>query len=148
MSTTINVQHEDVTVNIDQYDLTLNVQSGGIVPVNIDTVLQAAEDISALRAITTDANGKAIYADNTTASGTVVVGIATTSALTGANVRVQTAGTLSDASWAWSNGLVWLGTNGALTQTAPTNGAYIVPVGRAYNSTTIIVDIDNSIQTV
>lgn len=148
MSTTINVQHEDVTVNIDQYDLTLNVQSGGIVPANIDTVLEAAQNISALRAITTDGNGKAVYATNATASGSVVIGISTTSGSTGANINIQTAGTLSDASWNWSNGLVWLGTNGALTQTAPTNGAYIVPVGRAYNSTTIIVDIDNSIQTV
>ena len=148
MSTVINVRQDTVSVDVKSVDVTLDIVSGGIVPANIDTVLEAAESISALRAITTDGSGKAVYATNATASGSVVIGISTTSGSTGANINIQTAGTLTDASWSWSKGLIWLGTNGALTQTVPTNGAYAVPIAKAITATTIIIDVDTSIQTV
>lgn len=148
MSTTVNVVNNTVQVNLVDENITLDIISGGIVPANIDTVLEAAQSISALRAITTDGSGKAIYATNATASGSVVIGISRTSGNTGANINIQTAGTLTDASWSWSKGLIWLGTNGALTQTVPTNGAYIVPIAKAITATTIIIDVDTSIQTV
>lgn len=148
MSTVINVRQDTVSVDVKSVDVTLDIVSGGIVPANIDTVLEAAESISALRAITTDGSGKAVYATNATAPGSVVIGISTTSGSTGANINIQTAGTLTDASWNWSKGLVWLGTNGTLTQTVPTSGAYIVPIAKAITATTIIIDVDTSIQTV
>lgn len=148
MSTVINVRQDAVSVDVKSVDVTLDIISGGIVPANIDTVLEAAQSISALRAITTDGNSNAVYATNTTASGSVVIGISTTSGNTGANINIQTAGTLTDASWNWSKGLVWLGTNGTLTQTVPTSGAYIVPIAKAITATTIIIDVDTSIQTV
>lgn len=157
MTTTVNIVQDNVvidvvqetpTINVVNNLVTLDIASGGIVAANVDTVLQAATNISALRAITTDASGNAVYADNATANGSIVVGISTNAANAGANVTIKTSGTITDNSFSFSKGQIYLGSNGTLTQTAPTNGAYVVPIARALTATSIFVDIDNSIQTV
>lgn len=144
----VDVLNNEPTINISTNTITLDVASGGIVPANVDTVLTAGVNISALRAITTDSSGKAKYATNTTAADAIVVGISITAANTGANVTIKTSGLITDNAFNFTKGIVYLGTNGQLTQTAPTSGAYIVPVAKAITQTTIIVDIDNSILTV
>ena len=53
-----------------------------------------------------------------------------------------------DLFWNWTKGPVFLGTNGMLTQTAPTSGAVAVQIGRAITSTQLQVDIDTTILTV
>lgn len=90
--------------------------------------------LSALRAIAWNGS-HAAYADP--AGPTTVLGI-TTSA--GTTVDARYSGPMTDNSWSWSPGPIWLGANGALTQTPPT-GAVVV-LGRALNATTIIIEIE------
>lgn len=144
----IDVVDATPTLNVINNTVTLDVASGGIVAANVDLTLEAGENISALRAITTDANGKAVYANNDTAANALVIGISRTAALLGNEVNIQTAGTLTDASFNWNKGAIFLGTNGQLTQTAPTGGAYIVPIAKAITTDTVIIDVDNSLLTV
>lgn len=73
-----------------------------------------------------------------------IIGIAVNDALTGVSVDVQFSGTLTDASWSWSSGNVFLGADSNLTQTAPTTGIYCI-IGKAISATTIIVDIKQAV---
>ena len=145
---TINVRQDTVSVDIKQYDVVLDIVSGGIVPAAIDTTLVASTSLSALRCITTDSSGLAKYATPDTLANSVVIGISTTSASTGQNITIKTSGQITDASWNWTKGAIYLGANGALTQTAPTGGSIIVHVAKAITATTLIIDIDTIIQTV
>lgn len=144
----VDVVNRSPTVNVIEQQITLDIESGGIVPAAIDTTLEAGTSISALRCITTDAAGKAKYATPDTSENSVVIGISSTSALTGENVTIKTSGQMTDASWSWTKGPVYLGAAGTLTQTAPSGGEYIVHVARAITPTTIIIDIDLTIKTV
>ena len=145
---TINVRQDTVSVDIKQYDVVLDIVSGGIVPAAIDTTLVASTSLSALRCITTDSSGLAKYATPDSLANAVVIGISTTSASTGQNITIKTSGQITDASWNWTKGAIYLGANGSLTQTAPTGGSIVVHVAKAITTTTIIIDIDTIIQTV
>ena len=148
MSTTINVRRDDLTVGLTTQNVTLEIASGGLVPLVADLSLNAGEALSALRAVTSDSNGDAVYASNDTLANSQVIGVTETAASSGASVAIRTSGLMTDASWSWTKGTVYLGTNGALTQTVPTGGAFIVHVARALTATTIQIDIDTTIQTV
>ena len=87
MSNSVNVLTNDITVdivenkptvNVVTQALTLDIESGGIVAANIDTVLVAGASLSALRCITTNGSGEAIYATPDSLSNAVVIGISTT----------------------------------------------------------------------
>lgn len=148
MSTTVNVVNNTVQVNLVNENITLDIVSGGLVPVADELSLVAGVNISALRAITTDGSGQAVYASNDTLDNAQVIGITTVAATAGNNVTIKTSGIITDASWSWTKGAVYLGTNGQLTQTAPTGGAIIVHVGKALTATKLQVDIDTIITTV
>ena len=157
MSTTVNVLDNDLivdivenkpTVNVVTQALTLDIESGGIVAANIDTSLTAGMSISALRCITTNSSGEAVYATPDTLANAVVIGISTTAGNTGETITIKTSGQLSDASWNWTKGAIYLGANGVLTQTAPSGGSIIVHVAKAITATTLIIDIDTTITTV
>jgi hypothetical protein len=145
---TINVRQDSVSVDIKQYDVVLDIVSGGIVPAAIDTTLVASTSLSALRCITTDGSGLAKYATHDSLANAVVIGISTTAASTGQNITIKTSGQITDASWNWTKGSIYLGANGSLTQTAPTGGSIVVHVAKAITATTLIIDIDTIIQTV
>ncbi len=144
----VDVKQSQPTVNVQSYDLTLDIVSGGIVPAAIDTTLVASTSLSALRCITTDSSGLAKYATPDSLANAVVIGISTTAANTGENITIKTSGQITDASWNWTKGAIYLGANGSLTQTAPTAGDIIVHVAKAITATTLIIDIDTIIQTV
>ena len=148
MSTIVNVQNNDLALNVVNETITLNIESGGLVAVSQDLQLTAGVSLSALRAVTTNSSGQAIYASNNTLGNAQVVGITMASASIGEQVGVKTFGPMSDASWNWTKGPVFLGTNGALTQTAPSGGAIIVQVGRALTATQLFVDVETTITTV
>lgn len=145
---TVNVTDDSPIVNVNNETITLNIESGGLIAVSQDLTLTAGESLSALRAITTNSSGEAVYASNTTLSNAQVVGITLGSASSGQQVGVKTFGTMSDASWNWTKGPVFLGTNGTLTQTAPSGGAIIVQVGKALTATQLFVDVETTITTV
>jgi hypothetical protein len=148
-SLVVNVVGTNPTIERKEEIITLDVASGGLVPTGgAGIALPAGTNISALRAITTDGSGNAIYASNTSASLAVVVGISTTATSIGGQVTIATDGIMTDAGWNWVKGPVFLGTNGLLTQTVPSGGAVIVHIGRAIAPTQIILDVDITIQTV
>jgi hypothetical protein len=148
VSYTINVNQDTLRVNVDQSNITLDIASGGLVPISDDITLVAGENLSALRAVTTNSSGQAVYASNDTLANAQVVGITNGAVTSGANATIKISGILTDANWNWTKGTVYLGTNGTLTQTVPTNGAIVVHVGKALTSTQLIIDIDTIIQTV
>lgn len=148
MSTTINVRRDDLTVGLTTQNVTLEIASGGLVPLVADLSLNAGEALSALRAVTSDSNGDAVYASNDTLANAQVIGITETAASSGAAVAIRTSGLMTDANWNWTKGTIYLGTNGQLTQTDPSGGAIIVHVAKALTATTIQIDIDTIIQTV
>jgi len=148
VSTIVNVQNNDLALNVVNENITLNIESGGLIAVSQDLQLTAGANLSALRAVTTNSSGQAIYASTDTLGNAQVVGITLGAANSGEQVGIKTFGTMTDAGWNWTKGAVYLGTNGQLTQTAPSGGAISVQVGRALTPTQLFVDVDTTITTV
>lgn len=144
----VNVKDDNPIVNVNNETITLNIESGGLVAVSQDLTLTAGEALSALRAVTLNASGEAVYASTDTIANAQVVGITMGAASSGQQVGVKTFGPMIDASWSFTKGPVFLGTNGALTQTAPTGGAIAVQVGKALTTTQLFVDVETTITTV
>lgn len=70
-----------------------------------------------------------------------IVGIAATAANSGGALTVQTAGSLTEVGWSWTEGPIYCAvTGGALTQTVPATGA-VIQVAVATSPTTIQVGI-------
>ena len=76
----------------------------------------------------------------TPADGVNVYGIAANAAVDGDTVEVHTQGPMTDASWTWVAGPVYVADEGVLSQTAPTMG-WIVTVGMAIAPDTIDIHI-------
>lgn len=92
--------------------------------------LEAGENIGTYKVVYST-GGLAYLADNSTSSHLgKIVGVTTESELSGEDITIQAYGPLEDATWTWSDGPIYLGSNGALTQTAPTSG-FVLEVGRA-----------------
>lgn len=148
-SITLNILDLNPTFTVDNELITLDVESGGLVPGgNTDLTYTAATTLSALRAVTLDNSGQATYATNTTLANAQVLGVTVTAANAGSPVQIRTIGVMSDPSWNFVKGPVFLGTNGALTQSAPTGGLVVAPIGRALSQTTIYIDVDQTTLTV
>ena len=145
---TIDVVTQQPAVDIVTQTLSLDVASGGIVPANIDLAAEAGVNLSALRVVRLDAANKAVYADNDTAANANAVGITTSAASAGATAAIRYAGLLEDAGWSWTQGPIYIGIGGTLTQTAPAGGLIVREVARAISATKIIIDIEPLIQTV
>ncbi len=71
----------------------------------------------------------------------MVLGVTLGAALAGDPVNVAVSGEVTEPSWAWAEDMqIFLGVDGALTQTIPTSGALLV-VGVATAPTTILVGV-------
>ena len=75
----------------------------------------------------------------------LVSGLTLTAAASAGPVTVQRFGPVDDAAWAWTPGLVYLGANGALTQTPPVDGFDLL-IGAAVSATRLILDFQNPIE--
>lgn len=102
----------------------------------------AGMTLSALRMLTLDASGNAVYAN----SGDPTVGMSLTATTSGDLVTVATSDhVVEDSSWSWSAGAALFNAgNGALTATPPTSGVWQV-VGVAISATRIVVQIGDPI---
>lgn len=133
------VVSEPVTQVIEVAPVAITVTSSETTP------LITAQAVSALRAIATDASGNAVYADHNTASTREsIVGISTNAVGNGGTVHVRYTGVMTDPSWAFTRGPVFVGANGVLTQTAPATG-YIRIVAYAIDADTVVVNVQPSI---
>lgn len=146
-----DVQVEVLEINpvlsINDYPIDIDVQGNGLVPITNNLTFIAGQNLSALRAVTSNALGQAVYASNATLADAQVIGVTYTAANTGSQVTVISSGLFTDPSWNWVKGPVFLGTSGMLTQVAPTGGAILVYVGRALTTTQLLIDVDITITT-
>lgn len=145
---TLDIAAMQPSINVEDKPLTLDVQGNLGGSIGTEITLVAGQNLSALRAVTTNGSGDAVYASNTSLSNALVVGITKTATAIASQVQIVPSGLLVDLFWNWTKGPVFLGTNGMLTQTAPTSGAIVVQIGRAITPTHLQVDIDTTILTV
>ena len=104
-----------------------------------DQVIKTASvDLNGHRAVAVSGAGL-VYADSSNQAHIgLVIGITTGAVLAGQSVNVLTAGEVTEPTWSWSLGNVYVGVNGLLTQTAPTVG-FIQIIGIATSPTTLLV---------
>jgi hypothetical protein len=67
------------------------------------------------------------------------LGVTTGAAAKGASVTVRTYGALTELTWTWTSGPVYLGLAGQLTQTPPASGV-VLQIGTAETATRIFVN--------
>lgn len=104
----------------------------------------AGEVISALRVLY-ELDGAVYALDYRDAEHVdLLLGISLTSAMPGEQLNIQRSGVLDDAGWSWAPGRIWLGTDGALTQTPPTGG-FDVHIGSAMSATRITLNLSEPI---
>jgi hypothetical protein len=85
--------------------------------------------------------GQAVLADySNSAHRGLVRGITTGAIASGETARVQVYGPLREPGWSWTAGLpIYVGSNGALTQFAPTSG-WLQQIAVADTATQIFID--------
>lgn len=105
----------------------------------------AAIALSGHRAVATNADGDFVYADKDTAAhASCTIGITTGAASQGASASAIALGPLTENSWNWTpQQLIFLGSNGVLTQSAPTTG-FVLVLGKAVSPTTVFVQIQSA----
>lgn len=74
----------------------------------------------------------------------LLLGVSLTSAMPGEQLNIQRSGVMDDAGWSWVPGRIWLGADGALTQTPPTGG-FDVLIGSAMSATRITLNLSEPI---
>lgn len=105
----------------------------------------AGTTLSALRAVY-ELDGQMHYLDyRDGAHIDLLLGITLTAAGAGQPVNVQRSGAIDDNGWSWTPGRIWLGMDGALTQTPPADG-YDVLVGAAVSATRIILNLTDAVE--
>lgn len=107
---------------------------------------QSAGALSALRVVWEDESGAVRpldYRDEDHID--LIAGLTLTGTPAAGAVTVQRGGPVDDAAWAWTSGRVWLGADGALTQTPPADG-FDVLVGYAVSPTRLYLDMQDNIE--
>lgn len=108
-------------------------------------LLAGVGGISALRVVVAE-GGIARYPDiSDPADAARVIGLAYTAAVAGATFTVQPDGIVNEPLWNWIPGVVWVGLNGALTQTPPDSPAWLMEAGRAVAATQLLLDFQKPI---
>jgi len=109
-------------------------------------VRQSSGPLSALRVVWEDEFGAVRLLDAGDADHIdLLCGLTITATSDAGDVTVQRSGPVDDGSWSWTPGRVWLGANGALTQTPPAN-RFDVLVGYAVSPTRLILDFQDPIE--
>lgn len=116
-------------------------QTNEQVSANIHTIkLEALTTIHGRRAVAADTTGVYHPDISVVEDGPKIVGIARQAGNAGDVIEVQTGGLMTEPSWSWSSGAVFVGDGGILTQTAPASG-WVVCVGKAIASDTIDINV-------
>lgn len=117
-----------------------SIPTGGIILTRV-----AGETLSALRVVY-ERNGQVFLLDPGTRLSPVdqMLGVTLTAGEAGAQIAIRAEGTLDDAGWAWTEGLVFVGPDGTLTQTYPAVGWEIV-VGASPSSQRINLNFDEPV---
>lgn len=115
-------------------------QTGKTGPAGAEAIIEriGGEAIGGHRGVWVDGAELAWLAKPDQASAVNTIGISVAAAASGERVQIRTAGQISEPSWSWSTGRVFLGADGLLTQTIPTSG-YLVRLGIALGPTTLVL---------
>jgi hypothetical protein len=106
----------------------------------------AAEAIGGHRVVRASGSGEVSYASSDQLSHQgCILGITTGAVALGADVDVVVAGEVTEPSWQWTLGSVYLGVNGLLTQTPPSTG-FLQIIGTATEPTKLLVAIEDTIK--
>ncbi|AKO61589.1 hypothetical protein [Stenotrophomonas phage IME-SM1] len=105
---------------------------------------KAATNLSALKIVSEGINGVSPLNPQLAVDAMGLVGITLESGYPGQEIKIQAGGSLEDPFWNWSQGLIFAGPNGTLTQTPPTTGWEIV-VGFSPKPTQINLQFDEPI---
>jgi len=124
----------------------VTVTSTGAASNVISGYIADAGGIGGHRVVRSIGSGAVGYADYSVAGhGDDTIGISTGAADAGYTVQVQQFGYLTHVGWSWTPGQpIFVGTNGALTQTAPTSG-FVQVVGHASDTDEMYVSIEQAI---
>lgn len=116
------------------------IGSGNALP-----TLPANANLSALRMVSRSGTGYSYADPNSADSVWSIAGLAVFSINAGIPVTPLRNTSFSDSSWNWARGSpIFLGTNGALTQTPPSSG-YLVVVATVLDPQTIFIQIEEPI---
>jgi hypothetical protein len=99
----------------------------------------AETDVSGHRAVAASADGRISHVGKDDADASYVIGITTSAALAGLETNLVTIGEVTESSWNWAPGPVWLDVDGQLTQSVPVTGT-LVRIGMATASTKLNVN--------
>jgi hypothetical protein len=103
--------------------------------------MTAGATLSGHRLVTKQADGTAIYADATNpAHVSVPLWLTLGAAAMGDQVTAQASGIVTEPSWSWTPGPLYLDVTGLLTQTVPVSSSFLVQVGYATSATSIVLD--------
>jgi hypothetical protein len=143
---------EDVTTSIIVEPVTTTVEVTGLAGIRgpqgepgpagegvVSQVHEAATNLSGHRAIRV-VSGLAYVCDGSNASHAGrCIGISTGAVVAGDDVNIQTSGLLTEPSWNWADGPVYVGASGVLTQSLA-GLAYIHQIGLAVSATQIDIN--------
>lgn len=116
----------------------------GLVGQAVTDVISAADSaLGGHRVVRATATGVA-YASAADPEVAAVLGVTTHAANAGDDITIRVAGALTEPSWMWGPGPVYLASNGLLSQMPPTIGA-IKEIGVALNQTTLLIRIQPEI---
>lgn len=99
----------------------------------------AGENLSGHRAIRVSSGLAYLCNGSESAQAGRCIGISTGAVIVGDAVTVQTVGVMTEPSWSWSEGPVYVGVSGVLTQSL-TGLAYIHQIGMALSATSIDIN--------
>lgn len=114
----------------------------GATPDSIVLTRVASGALSGHRLVVPTTGASVEYADNATVTHRgAPLWLTLGAAASGAAVQVLANGLVTESSWSWTRGPLHLGTNGQLTQAAPTAPAlFLAVVGFATSPTTAVID--------
>lgn len=116
-------------------------QGGAWVDVAPPVTLVAATTLSGHRAIAADADGKAIYADQSDATALAAVGISTQAAVADDVLILAVQGALDwPAAGLTAGATLYLGASGVLTHSAPTTG-WVRQIAQAVDTDRIVISL-------
>ena len=148
-STVITSDSPNIIVNMSGDAYSIGFDPMGIIAnqaAAVVTDFTAGEMISALTVVYYDeATGTIFKADSDTLIKASALGITMTAGMAGSTIKVIQYGLLTDSSFSLDPAdLIFLGHNGLITTTAVSEG-YLTRLGRAIDSTTILVLIESPV---
>ncbi len=146
---TANIQPANLTATLQVYNLTAQVTAGmqgepGSAAEEIIAI--AGENLSALTVVRAKTGGVFKCDSSNALDADTAIGITSSAAALGSNVRIRSFGAYANALWNWTMGIpIFLNSASALTQTPPAFG-FVQQLAVPSSPTSIMINIKQSIK--